>query len=361
MTKTDPKNLFVPMKAREVDWIDPNAVLGTKEEAFVALHKPKIAMALSDLRKALERLGLALQDAKLAVVFEPIYEMVEVKKGKEVVQESKLTGYKRLGHEAALEAAITAYCTLELKPDDLVNTPVKCHGAIGVKDPRIITIAEEVNRLKDVVKAAFKATTNRRVNVTINSGKSKVIKKIPVALFILRQLQQSSLNRLGAYRAIPLIRTGKEQGAHPATPLQMSFTAAWTGSYLKTTLKELRVEAEIKGWIEMKNRLRKIEFDENEFIYNKPERYLRMRANLWFPGATPEDRRPKNYMGEMPILFLMPKDNATPPIIGPNPRENDAPEKRPKFKLEEEPIYEGSKYYRRKDQTKREFRQNHLE
>lgn len=356
MTKDNPHNHFGTITPREIDWIDPHAVLGQKEKAFIALHKPKIAKALSNLKKALKQLGLALQDAQLAVVFEPQYQMKTPKKGGK--KEKTLIGYKRLSHGAALEAAITAYCTLDLKSDDLANTPVKCHGVIGVRDRRIITMAKEVNRLKEVVKAAFQKTTNRRVNVTINNGKSQVIKKIPVALFILRQLQQSSLNRMGAYRAIPLIRTGKNEGSHPPTPLQISFTAAWTGSYLKKTLKELRVEAELKGWVETSHQLNKLRFPDNELIYKRPERYLRMRANLWFPGKTPEDKKPKNYMGEMPILFLMSKDNATPIIIEPNTRDKDAPKHRPKFGLMDDSIYDGSRFHRRKKAAEREYRES---
>ena len=328
---------------RELEGIDPHGALSERALNYVSLHKPKVAAALSALRAGLRQLATMLQDADFAVVFEPTYAVDEQ-------GQQSIVGYQRLAHAQALEAAITAYCQIDLKLDDPVNTPVRCHGAVGVYDARIIQQAEEVNRLKAVTKATFQPLTNLRVSATINTGSGRIVKKIPAALFILRQLQQSSLNRLGAYRAIPLIRTGKNPDSHPPTPVQIGFTAAWTGSVIKRTLSELTEEASADGRTDWAGRLNTLDIPSNEYLYHQKPRYLRMRANVWFPGPTAKDRLPKNYMGELPILFLMSKTLPSPILRGPSPRSlRNKPKRRITHPLEEESICVGTPFKRRKN------------
>jgi len=365
---------FGNLTAREAALIGTEALMGAKQTAFVDTHKPLIAEALGDLRRGLAQLAEALQSTKFAVVYEAIYRPTTDEEQALGAPPETVASYVRLSHGESVAAPVNAYCTIDLGPEERINTPVKCPGAIGVTDARIIHLAMEVNRLKDVVKARFQPATNKRVTVTVNRPEGPVTQKVPMALYILRQLQQSSLNRIGAYKSIPLIRTERweeemagrnrrraikkaaQKDYHPDTPLKIGFTAAWTGSYQKQTLKELKTEALKKRWVTVTRKLNRLSLREDELLYKVPTLYLRMRANLWFPGRTPKDRLPKNYMGELPILFLLSKNQAPPEISGPNPRGFEAPESRPTFELKEQPIYSGSSFYQRRRVRDREYR-----
>jgi hypothetical protein len=90
-------------------------------------------------------------------------------------------------------------------------------------------------------------------------------------------------------------------------------------------------------------------------VYWQKSPYLRMRANLWFPG-TGDAAKPKNYMGEMPILFLL-KHRQRPTVTAPRPRSRspELAQKRPAKPLAGEPIFPSSLYKRRLHPTDREF------
>jgi hypothetical protein len=327
--------------------VEPRIPLSPKEQEIVETHKPMIAEALHDLRRALKRLGAELEHAPFAVVFEPIVERID--------DRPIVTGYRRLEHGPSLNAAITAYCTIDLEEDDPVNKPVRCHGVVGIKEQRLIDMAVEVNRLKSVLKDRFAPLTDRRITINKKKNNTDIVTKIPVGQFILRQLEQASLNRLGAYRNIPLIRTwGKKP--HPPTPLAVRFTESWSQSVVRRTVSQLIHEAEQRGRTAVVDILERSGIPENEYLYSPKEHYLRMRANLTFPGATPEAKSPKNYMGELPILFKLDRKLSPPTVDGPKARQSDAPRQRASRPLAENPIINSPPFYRRANPSDREVR-----
>lgn len=319
-----------------------------REKEIIDKYKPRIAEALGALRLALASLAEDVQDAPFAVAFRPEYELVN---GEEMA-----VHYQRLDHGDSIAATKSAYCTLELGPHDPVNKPIRCPGVIGVREQRIIDHAVEINRLKSQLKFEFQQVVNHRITVVKKDDRGRdVIDKIPAALFIMRQLQESSLNRLAAYRQIPLIRTGAKD-PHPPTPIRVRFTESSVRRLDKATVAELRAEAIARDRKDSIKKLDASRIPSNEYLFHPEKHYRRVRANLTFPGASPKAKMAKHYMGEMPILFLMNRKLANPVVTGPKVREKTLSRTRKSNKpLFDEPVVENPNYYRRADPAHRAY------
>lgn len=332
-----------PWTGDAIDSIDPNHPLKPAEAKLVAKHKPIIAKAITRLEASLKEFSAALGEAPFAVVFEPV-----------LGKDKRIKSYRRLEHGPSIEAAATAYATIELRMEDPVNTPVRCHGAVGVEDLVTLQLAKEVNRLKTVLKAKFKPLTNARFFTTVRVRGQRVNKKIPLSLYILRQLQKSSLNRLGAYRQIPLLR--HEGKGRPPTPVAIGFTEAWSQSVVRRSISELLAEREAAGRFDEVEQLNRSGIPGNEYVYGPKKHYLRMRANVWLPGAGEPTKHPENYMAEMPILFWRRASMAWPKVTPPRPREKDGdPRGRLKIPLDKKEILGSHGFVRRLRPEDREF------
>ncbi len=312
-------------------------IMGSKATlTLINTYKPRIAEALRSLQHVLEDFGGALEGELLhAVVFEPV--------GADKDNGIRPVGYRELGFAASVEAAVTAYRTIDYGMTDRVNRSLTCYGAVGV--PRhLMNIAVQVNREKSKFKATFREIANKRVRIVgRDSNNLPVVELKAIATVILRQLQSSSVNRLAAYREVRLF---------DATPLSIAFTESYNRSVPTKSAAELiealtrRVDAATHDTIAADDiaRLKALK-DANERLIDRKSLYPRMRANVKLREIDPNTDRQKARMilAEVPILYPI-TARMVPPDIHP-PKVTAAPRQRALLS-EPEPYIQTWPYYR---------------
>lgn len=329
--------------------IVPEQRLSARHRALVETHKPKIAQALRQLERGLAELADALADVPFAVVFEPLQ-----------APDGQVLDYRRLEHAASRDAVRDAYTTIELAPAAAANEPLRCTGAIGVEAHHPLRIAEEVNRRKGVLKAAFAPIGELRFLATVRLNGHQVNRQMPLARYILRQLEAASLNRLGAYRHIPIVTAQAGESA-PPTPYEIRWSEQWTRSQPRKTLGELIVQALDHGRLEEVEAMRSSGIPAREYLYRPKAPQLRMRAAVIVPqAATSAGRRvrkaPYRWMtAELPLLFLRDRKRPWPQLKPPRPRGEMQAGSRPKAVLENTPVYGTQGYFRRAVAAEREL------
>ncbi|MGI9284541.1 MAG: hypothetical protein ACR2P1_04080 [Pseudomonadales bacterium] len=304
--------------------------------ALISTYKPRIAEELRALQHVLEDFGGALESELLhAVVFEPI--------GADEDNGVRPVGYRELGFAASVEAAVTAYRTIDYGMSDRVNRSIKCYGAVGVLR-RIMNMAVRVNREKSKFKATFREIANKRVRIAGRDSNNRPITELKaLSTVILRQLQSSSVNRLAAYREVQLF---------DATPLSIAFTESHNRSVPTKSAAELiaelalRIDATVPDSIAADDIARlKALTDRNERLIDRKSLYPRMRANVKLREIDPKTDKQKTQMivAEVPILYPITARMA-PPDIHP-PKVTAAPRQRALLS-EPEPYIQTWPYYR---------------
>ena len=134
---------------------------------------------------------------------------------------------------------------------------------------------------------------------------------------------------------------------------------------VRSTVYDLVTDAPNRRRDDILTQLEQCGVPSNEYVYSPKKPYLRMRANLWFPGTTEDQLRPKNYQAEMPILFLLKPRQNPPKCTPPRPREPNSKRDRASIPLMDTPIIASRKatpdgpdytrFYRRKDPEQREY------
>ena len=325
--------------------LDPHQPLSRDNAALVAAHKATIARALRDLERGLRELSTAIAHAPFAVVFAPQHD-----------DTGQVRDYRRLEHGAALAAAATAYATIELPPEASANEPLRCVGAVGVEDLTAFEIAQEVNRRKGVLKSAFAPIAEQSYVATLHVNGRRLNRKIPLARYILRQLEAASLNRLGAYRQIPMVAARADE-RRPPTPRRIGFTEQWVRSQPRMTLQALVDLAVRSGRLEDAEALRESGIPAREFLYRPKAPHLRMRANVAVHGADPPPKQPeyRRLMAELPLLFLRDRRHAWPQVSPPRPRREGKPRTHRPAALEPEPVLGSQGFFRRANPAEREL------
>ena len=329
--------------------IVPEQPLSARHRALVEAHKPKIAQALRQLERGLSELSDALAEVPFAVVFEPLR-----------APDGQVLDYRRLEHAASRDAVRDAYTTIELLPAAAANEPLRCTGAVGVETCHPLRIAEEVNRRKGVLKAAFAPIGELRFLATVRVNGQQFNRQMPLARYILRQLEAASLNRLGAYRQIPIVAAQATESA-PPTPDEIRWSEQWTRSQPRKTLRELIDQALEAGRIEEVEAMRASGIPAREYLYRPKAPQLRMRAAVIVPQAAaaagrPGRKAPYRWMtAELPLLFLRDRKRPWPQLKPPRPRGEMQASSRPKALLEESAVFGTQGHFRRAVAAEREL------
>ena len=331
-----------PSHAQVVLGLDPEQPLRKGPAALVAKHKPIIAEALGALERGLTELAEAVRHASFGVVFEPRYN-----------SGGDHMGYVRLEREASLSAAARAYATIELSPSQSANTPLRCFGAVGVVDLDAIALAVEVNRRKAILKEALCRVGPQHYLATVHVDGQKMVRKLPLAIYVLRQLRAAALNRLGAYRQIPLVATPAD-ARRPPTPYTIGFSEQWVKSQPRATLDQLIALERAANRMDRVELLRTSGVPGNEFLYEPKPHYLRMRTH--YTTANTPASRVDRAMAELPLLFFRgPDTRRWPRVTPPRPRSGSRPRHRQAPALEKTPVPGAPSFFRRQDPAVREY------
>jgi len=335
-------------------------VLHQASERFkdrVRRYKPAVSESFRDLERELSKFSDLLNDdldksspkgiVPKAVVFEPRY-------GNEA-DPFAFAGFDKRDHAPSLEAAVTAYQSLDLPLGGQRDSPVCLPGVIVVRDPAVIDLAREVNRLKDVFQSVIKSLPADRVSyLTKNNGVDEV-SSLPLSRVILSQFGQGSLSLLSAYRQIPLIRT-TDQVPFPPPPIKVHFTEARSRIVIRRTLGQLIAEAEKRGNRTLADTLRSSGIPQNEYVYKRKKAYSRIRANLTFAGSRELSSLPTHYFLHLPLLVLQRrKQDPLPQVCKPRLRADRKARKSRAFPLSKEPLGPNLKFYRRRRPEDREY------
>lgn len=335
-----------PSHAQVVLGLDPEQPLRKRYAALVAEHKPVIAEALGVLERGLKELAEAVRHASFGVVFEPRYD-----------SGGEHTGYVRLSHGPSLLAAARAYETIELSPSQPANMPLRCVGAVGVVDLDTLDLAVEVNRRKAILKEALCRVGPHHYLATVHVDGQTLVRKLPLAIYVLRQLRDAAFNRLGAYRQIPLVATPPD-ARRPPTLYAIGFSEQWVKSQPRATLDQLIALENAANRLERVELLQKSGIPANEFLYEPKPHYLRMRTH-YTTAETPASRVDRA-MAELPLLFFRgPDARRWPRVTPPRPRSGSRPRHRQAPALENLPVPGAPSFFRRQDPSAREYAEMH--
>jgi hypothetical protein len=248
----------------------------------LALHKPRVAQALSALDHA-------LKDWIEALAHRPLWVLVDgVADEREAVRRcAEVYGAIRFGVE-----------------DEVTEAPV-CLGALGV-DSDLLALAERVNTAKARFKAVAAPLQRVRTRVPIK-GDDGPTKAIPVLRVILRSLQRSDLNVHAAYRKVPILG---------AAPRLIAYTQARTRAVYRKSVEEIATTLmSYEGPDAARDRARLAALSPRErHLALVRERYENIRANVAYHRLDRRGRGRVQIRAELPIVFPRAKDLAPPQV-----------------------------------------------
>ena len=274
-------------------------------------EKLAIAMALKDLERALALFVRALSHESAPV-------------------SAEAAGTEREARRLVCEA----YAAISYAPDDQVNESPVCLGLIG-GSAAVIGRAEAVNAAKDELREHCKKIQNVRVSVPVKDGKGgQVVKMLPLVRVILRELQQSDLNLLAAYRKVPIL-SGRVA--------RVAYIRARTRSVYRKSRAEIGAlldGLDRPGTAEDRTRLQRLTERETHLALVK-ERYTNVRANVWFNGLDARNRGRVQVSAELPLLYRLGRSKDIPEIAYPSAEQGSPlPARSRAGKLEDKPFLE---------------------
>ncbi len=250
---------------------------------------------------------------------------------------------------AAMAKVIDAYTAIDFvgeREDELPETVV---GVVGVPS-HVLERARAVNEAKDQFKQACRTLWERKMSAPVKDEKGDpLVKPMPWARLMLRELGRPRLSMVAAYRHIPLLESA---------PVRVGYVRAKSRSVYRRAREDLvsllneslRPEA-----AEDLARLRKLPPRER-FLAEVGEHYDQIRVNVTLPTPPPPKGKPRKgaavnksatmakvgkrkspnrrqLNGALPILYDRKGCTTLPPITFPRPVDAPPSGKAPRRKL----------------------------
>src|SRR5258708_8909077 len=186
---------------------------------------------------------------------------------------------------------------------------IVCLGVVGV-NAETLKRAHAVNTAKANFKALCTPLQGIRIRIPIK-GESSPTKAIPAIRVILRKMQRSDLNLLGAYRRIPTL---------DAPPATVTYTRANTRAVYRKTVDEIAdMLSNIASSAAIADRELLAALDHRiTHLALVRHRYENIRANVLYAGLDPKGRGRIQIPAELPLIYATGRRTEPPEVHFPD-------------------------------------------
>jgi hypothetical protein len=288
-------------------------------------HKRAVAEALRDLDRTLDALVQALSHGPDILV------EVEGATGSKVAVRRVCDAYLALDH-----GDTNADPEADDDEDEEGRKPTRgVLGVVGV-NAHVLARAQDVNAAKEQLQAQCTRIKLRHLRVPVPDARGRtVVKVLPMARVILREIGRPSLSLLAAYRKIPIL-TGR--------PRRVAYTWSHTRAVYRKSRDDLMglLEDVAPAAEADRLRLRSLPPAETHLAWLR-EHYTHMRANVWFDGVDKRNRGRAQLVARLPLLYPAGRSRTLPqieyPDTDPQPQREREGKLEPKRFLETLPVY----------------------